>query len=110
MHLTNCHFILGTWTRKCLVSTTGEALSFEQVLRCLSFSLLVKLNGGRNIVGILRGFDPFMNLVIDETVEETKDGAKNNIGMVVRLYDLSFQLFFCITSVYISRLSEEIPS
>ena len=44
---------------------------------------LVKLNGGRNIVGILRGFDPFMNLVIDETVEEVKDGTKNNIGMVV---------------------------
>ncbi|EFX72260.1 probable small nuclear ribonucleoprotein G [Daphnia pulex] len=43
----------------------------------------LKLNGGRNIVGILRGFDPFMNLVIDETVEEVKDGSKNNIGMVV---------------------------
>ncbi len=43
----------------------------------------MKLNGGRNIVGILRGFDPFMNLVIDETVEETKEGTKNNIGMVV---------------------------
>ncbi|KAI9558641.1 probable small nuclear ribonucleoprotein G [Daphnia magna] len=43
----------------------------------------LKLNGGRNIVGILRGFDPFMNLVIDETVEEVKDGTKNNIGMVV---------------------------
>ena len=24
-----------------------------------------------------------MNLVIDETVEETKDGSKNSIGMVV---------------------------
>merc|ERR1712189_142525 len=32
---------------------------------------------------ILRGFDPFMNLVIDETVEETKEGNRNNIGMVV---------------------------
>lgn len=46
----------------------------------------MKLNGGRNIVGILRGFDPFMNLVIDETVEETKEGIKNNIGMVVSLF------------------------
>jgi len=43
----------------------------------------LKLNGGRNIVGILRGFDPFMNLVIDEAVEEAKDGNRNNIGMVV---------------------------
>jgi len=45
--------------------------------------LSLKLNGGRNIVGILRGFDPFMNLVIDETIEETKEGNRNNIGMVV---------------------------
>ncbi|KAG5338443.1 RUXG protein, partial [Acromyrmex charruanus] len=45
--------------------------------------LVVKLNGGRRVVGILRGFDPFMNMVIDESIEECKDGTKNNIGMVV---------------------------
>lgn len=44
---------------------------------------LVKLNGGRHVIGILRGFDPFMNMVVDETIEECKDGSKNNIGMVV---------------------------
>lgn len=47
----------------------------------LSFS--VKLNGNRQITGILRGFDPFMNLVIDEAVEETRKGEKIPIGMVV---------------------------
>ncbi|XP_066587174.1 probable small nuclear ribonucleoprotein G [Prorops nasuta] len=45
--------------------------------------LSLKLNGGRHVTGILRGFDPFMNMVIDESVEESKDGTKNNIGMVV---------------------------
>ncbi|CAI9733048.1 small nuclear ribonucleoprotein G [Octopus vulgaris] len=44
--------------------------------------LSLKLNGGRTVSGILRGFDPFMNLVIDECVEETKNGEKNPIGMV----------------------------
>lgn len=47
--------------------------------------LCLKLNGGRTIVGILRGFDPFMNLVVDESIEECRDGSKNNIGMVVRI-------------------------
>ena len=47
----------------------------------------VKLNGGRRISGILRGFDPFMNLVVDETIEETKTGEKHAIGMVVRSFD-----------------------
>lgn len=43
----------------------------------------MKLNGGRQIQGILRGFDPFMNLVVDECIEETKLGERNQIGMVV---------------------------
>lgn len=47
--------------------------------------MMLKLNGGRTVNGILRGFDPFMNVVIDETVEECRDGTKNNIGMVVRI-------------------------
>ncbi|CAD7087432.1 unnamed protein product [Hermetia illucens] len=45
--------------------------------------MMLKLNGGRSVIGILRGFDPFMNVVIDETVEECRDGTRNNIGMVV---------------------------
>lgn len=43
----------------------------------------LKLNGGRKVAGILRGFDPFMNVVIDDTIEENRDGTRNNIGMVV---------------------------
>lgn len=35
------------------------------------------------MTGILRGFDPFMNVVLDEAVENTKSGEQNQIGMVV---------------------------
>jgi len=45
--------------------------------------MTLKLNAKRSVTGILRGFDPFMNLVIDEAVENTKTGEQNNIGMVV---------------------------
>lgn len=45
--------------------------------------LSLKLNGGRCVQGILRGFDPFMNVVVDEALELCKDGKKNEIGMVV---------------------------
>ena len=45
----------------------------------------MKLNAGRAVTGILRGFDPFMNLVVDEAVEECKTGEKHSIGMVVSL-------------------------
>ena len=29
----------------------------------------VKFHGGREVVGVLKGFDPLVNLVLDETVE-----------------------------------------
>jgi len=45
--------------------------------------LSLQLNGHRKVIGVLRGFDPFMNLVIDEAVEENKTGEQHNIGMVV---------------------------
>jgi len=45
--------------------------------------LSLRLNGGRVVTGVLRGFDPFMNLVIDDAIEESKTGEKNQIGMVV---------------------------
>ncbi|XP_055992918.1 small nuclear ribonucleoprotein G-like [Sorex fumeus] len=44
---------------------------------------LLNLNGGRHAQGILRGFEPFMNLVINECVEMATSGEQNNIGMVV---------------------------
>lgn len=56
--------------------------------RFMDKRMMLKLNGGRSVVGILRGFDPFMNVVIDETVEECRDGTKNNIGMVVRIQNI----------------------
>ncbi|DBA13487.1 TPA: hypothetical protein GDO54_018484 [Pyxicephalus adspersus] len=46
--------------------------------------LSLKLNGGRHVQGILRGFDPFMNLVVDECAEVSPSGHQN-IGMVVSM-------------------------
>jgi len=54
-----------------------------ELKRYLDKKLQLKLNANRQVAGVLRGFDPFMNLVLDETVEKIKDGIVNNIGMVV---------------------------
>lgn len=53
------------------------------MFRYMDKKLSLKLNGGRCVQGILRGFDPFMNVVLDESQELCKDGKKNEIGMVV---------------------------
>lgn len=40
----------------------------------------VKLNANRHVTGILRGFDQFMNLVLDGTIDEK---GKADLGMVM---------------------------
>lgn len=50
------------------------------------------------MAGVLRGFDPFMNLVLDETVEKMKDGVVNTIGMVVCYDVLSYHITLLLNS------------
>lgn len=40
----------------------------------------LQLNGSRKIVGILRGYDIFLNVVLDDAVEVRKDGNKTPMG------------------------------
>lgn len=51
--------------------------------RNVRLTLPVKLNGNRKVVGVLRGYDQYMNLVLDQTVEEVSATERNEIGMVV---------------------------
>ncbi|KAF8681470.1 hypothetical protein RHS04_03034 [Rhizoctonia solani] len=44
--------------------------------------LFIHLQGGRKISGVLRGFDIFLNLVVDDAVEETVPAEKHPIGQV----------------------------
>lgn len=51
----------------------------------MSFLNPVKLNGSRTVRGMLRGFDPFMNVVLENTQEVLPPGqGERYIGMVVR--------------------------
>lgn len=52
--------------------------------RYMDKRLSLKLNGNRKVTGVLRGFDQFMNVTLDETVEEVSATESNRIGMVVR--------------------------
>ena len=51
--------------------------------RYMDKRLQIQLNGGRKVTGVLRGYDPFMNIVLDETIEEVSATESHNIGMVV---------------------------
>lgn len=47
--------------------------------------LFVNLQGGRKVSGTLRGYDLFLNLVLDDATEETVPAQKHPIGTVVRM-------------------------
>ncbi len=67
-------------------SVTPSAFIFEcwiTTTHTIPFQIHLKINGGRTVEGVLRGYDPFMNLVLDEGIEITKQGERNQIGMIV---------------------------
>lgn len=59
--------------------------------------LFVHLQGGRKVSGVLRGYDLFLNLVLDDALEETTPAQKHPIGTVVRL--VLGVLRFCVTHI-----------
>ncbi|MCJ1252753.1 Serine/threonine-protein kinase smg1 [Lignoscripta atroalba] len=54
-----------------------------ELKKYLDKRLFVQLNGSRKVIGVLRGYDVFLNIVLDEAVEEKAGGEKVRIGMVV---------------------------
>ena len=47
--------------------------------------MFIHLQGSRQVSGVLRGFDMFLNLVIDNAFEELGAGQRKPCGMVVRI-------------------------
>ncbi|KAG9015021.1 hypothetical protein FRB94_007093 [Tulasnella sp. JGI-2019a] len=45
--------------------------------------LFIHLQGNRKVSGTLRGFDIFLNLVVDDAMEESTPAQKTPIGTVV---------------------------
>jgi small nuclear ribonucleoprotein G len=43
----------------------------------------IRLNANRRVVGVLRGYDQFMNLVLEECNEVSTKDEKNPIGTVM---------------------------
>ncbi|KAF4592403.1 LSM domain-containing protein [Ophiocordyceps camponoti-floridani] len=54
-----------------------------ELKKYLDKKLFVQLNGSRKVVGILRGYDVFLNVVLDEAFEELPNNTKVRLGMVV---------------------------
>jgi len=58
----------------------------------------LRLNGNRKVVGVLRGYDQFMNMVLDNAIEVVSPTEKNEIGMIV-LRGNSVVMWECLDKV-----------
>lgn len=67
----------------------------------LDKTVSLKLNKGRKVSGVLRGYDQFMNIVLDEAIEELgPNQANNDIGMVVGDIFCNISLLFINSNDY----------
>ena len=66
------------------------------------------MQGNRKVSGVLRGFDIFLNLVVDDTTDESKLGEKVHVGTMVRVLDAieSRSETSSVANVYDCRSSE----
>ncbi|KAL8424993.1 hypothetical protein Efla_004470 [Eimeria flavescens] len=69
-------------------SVIGKAGPPADLRRFMEKRLDVHLSGGRRVVGVMRGYDTFMNVVLDNALElrgrpGSQQVEKNELGMVV---------------------------
>ncbi|KAK9316970.1 hypothetical protein V1522DRAFT_400116 [Lipomyces starkeyi] len=57
--------------------------STPELKKYMDRRLFVQLNGSRKVLGVLRGYDVFLNLVLDDAVEEKAGGERVRIGTTV---------------------------
>lgn len=69
--------------------------------------VMTKLNGGRVVEGTLRGFDPFMNLVVDDGVEVRRSGDRVRVGFVVSTYRffMNIYVYVCVCVFEVVRVT-----
>lgn len=80
-------------------------LHISQVSQFMDKKLLIELQGKRKITGRLRGFDIFLNLVLDEACEVTRPAQKDELGEVVRC-SINFVMYRTPADSFTSRSFE----
>mmetsp|Transcript_2582 Transcript_2582/g.7576 ORF Transcript_2582/g.7576 Transcript_2582/m.7576 type:complete len:93 (+) Transcript_2582:245-523(+) len=64
----------------------GRLLPLELVDKCIGSRIWVIMKGDKEVVGTLRGFDEYVNMVLDDVVEYTVTSAgreKNQLDQIL---------------------------
>lgn len=82
-------------------ASANSNLTLPDLNQYLEKRILVNMNGSRKVMGILRGYDVYLNVVLDDALEEKPGGEKVRIGMVVIRGNAVVLIEVCQTS-YVS--------
>ncbi|AMD20260.1 HDL484Wp [Eremothecium sinecaudum] len=55
-------------------------VSTPELKKYMERKVLIQLNGSRSVVGVLRGYDLFLNVVLEDAIEMGKKGVKFPLG------------------------------
>lgn len=58
----------------------SSRVNIPDLKKLMDKRLLLQLNNNRKVTGTLKGFDPFMNLVIEDCVEERSQEERIPLG------------------------------
>ncbi|KLO18077.1 like-Sm ribonucleo protein [Schizopora paradoxa] len=54
-----------------------------ELKKFLDKKVTAHMQGGRRATGLLRGYDVFLNIVLDDATEDTNPGQKHELGQIV---------------------------
>lgn len=89
-----CSVSLALFKTKSKGSDMSSAKQKDSALNLAKFvdkKIVVKLSGGREVVGVLKGYDQLLNIVLDEAIENMRDpedhlrssGETRGLGLIV---------------------------
>ena len=61
----------------------AQKVAGPDLTKYMDKQLVLKLNGNRTVGGVLRGFDQFMNIVLDDTIEMGSKDERNPLGTTI---------------------------
>lgn len=74
-------------------------VSTPELKKYVDKKVLLQLNGTRKIAGVLRGYDMFLNVVLDDAIEIAPSGVSHPLGVQTVVRGNSIVSLECLETI-----------